>query len=93
MRFRGRGLPGTTVGAVDGSAEGVGAALDTTSGMGALATTTGGGVDIYSYDGEKPVLVHREIDSIDKSGACQRSFYDRIDDELRKTGTGACKDE
>ncbi len=54
---------------------------------------TGGGVDIYSYDGEKPVLVHREIDSIDKSGACQRSFYDRIDDELRKTGTGACKDE
>lgn len=51
------------------------------------------GADIYSYDGMTPVLVHREIDRTDTGGVCRRSFYDRIDDELKETGTGACVDE
>lgn len=48
--------------------------------------------DVYAYDGITPVLIHREIDRT-SGGACLRTFYDRVEDELRKTGTGACKDE
>lgn len=51
------------------------------------------GVDVYSYDGTVPVLIHRETDKFGEGGSCERSFYDRIEDELRKTGTGTCKDE
>lgn len=51
------------------------------------------GSDVYSYDDEAPVLIHREADAYDGSGACMRTFYDRIEDELRKTGTGPCKDD
>lgn len=51
------------------------------------------GVDIYSYDGATPILVHRETDRTGADGVCRRSFYDRIDDELKETGTGACADE
>lgn len=48
--------------------------------------------DVYAYDGITPVLIHREIDK-SGAGSCLRTFYDRVEDELRKTGTGACKDE
>lgn len=51
------------------------------------------GVDVYSYDGSKPVLTHREVNRYDDAGACSRAFYDRINGDLRKTGTGACTDE
>lgn len=51
------------------------------------------GSDIYSFDGSIPLLVHREVDRLSDSGACQRIFYDRIDDELKKTGTGPCDKE
>lgn len=51
------------------------------------------GTDVYSYDGTTPVLIHRETDKFSDGGACLRTFYDRIEDELRKTGTGPCKDE
>jgi hypothetical protein len=50
------------------------------------------GSDIYVYEGMTPVLIHREADTLTPNGACTRTFYDRIDDELRKTGTGACDD-
>lgn len=48
------------------------------------------GTDVYSYEGTMPVLVHRESDRLGAGNACERTFYDRIDDELKKTGTGAC---
>lgn len=51
------------------------------------------GSDVYTYDGAEPVLIHRETDKFDGSGACLRTFYDRIEEELRKTGTGPCTDE
>jgi hypothetical protein len=51
-----------------------------------------GTTDIYAYDGMTPGLIHREVDKTGAAG-CQRTFYDRVEDELRKTGTGACKDE
>ncbi len=49
------------------------------------------GTDVYSYEGATPVLVHRESDRLGAGGACERTFYDRIDDELKKTGTGVCE--
>lgn len=49
--------------------------------------------DIYSFDGSTPALVHREVDRLSGGGACQRSFYDRIDEELKKTGSGRCDKE
>lgn len=51
------------------------------------------GTDVYSYEGMTPVLVHREADRTGAGGACERTFYDRIDDQLKKTGTGACQSE
>ena len=51
------------------------------------------GSDIYSYDGQMPLLIHREIDRLSVDGACTRIFYDRIDDELKQTGSGACDKE
>lgn len=51
------------------------------------------GTDVYSYEGAVPVLIHRETDAEDAHGACVRTFHDRIDDELKKTGTGACEAE
>jgi len=48
------------------------------------------GTDVYAYDGATPVLIHRETDTYSPSGSCSRIYYDQIDDELRKTGTGAC---
>lgn len=51
------------------------------------------GADVYSYDGSAPVIIHRETDKFGDDGACLRTFYDRIEDELRKTGTGPCKDD
>ncbi len=50
------------------------------------------GSDIYAYDGTTPVLVHRETDTYGANGICSRTYYDQIEDELRKTGTGACDD-
>lgn len=49
-----------------------------------------GGVDIYTWDEGAPVLIHRETDSYAGPSSCTRIFYDRIDGELRETGTGAC---
>lgn len=51
------------------------------------------GSDIYTYDGDIPVLIHRETDTLGEGGACERVFYDRIEDELRKTGDGPCDDQ
>jgi hypothetical protein len=51
------------------------------------------GVDVYAYDGPEPVLIHRETDKLGGGGACLRTFYDRIEEELRKTGTGPCTDD
>lgn len=48
------------------------------------------GSDIYVYESATPVLIHRETDTMAEGGVCARVFYDRIDGELRKTGTGAC---
>jgi len=48
-----------------------------------------GGEDVYTYDGATPVLIHRETDSY-AGTTCVRTFYDRIEDELKKTGTGPC---
>lgn len=48
------------------------------------------GTDVYAYDGNTPVLIHRETDTYDATGACTRVYYDQIDDELRKNGTGPC---
>jgi len=48
------------------------------------------GTDVYAYDGDALVLVHRETDTYTVSGSCTRVYYDQIDDELRKTGTGPC---
>ncbi|MDO8290221.1 MAG: hypothetical protein Q7T44_13475 [Parvibaculum sp.] len=52
-----------------------------------------GGSDVYAYDGAVPVLIHRETDAYGPDGTCTRTFFDRIEDELRKTGTGACEDD
>ncbi|MES1989330.1 MAG: hypothetical protein V4441_00060 [Pseudomonadota bacterium] len=49
------------------------------------------GADVYTYDGTTPVLIHRETDTYAGS-TCTRTFYDRIEDELKKTGTGPCED-
>jgi len=51
------------------------------------------GSDIYAYEGDAPVLIHRETDKIGPGGVCTRTFYDRIEDELRKTGDGPCDDQ
>ncbi|MFZ3035597.1 MAG: hypothetical protein WA138_16495 [Parvibaculum sp.] len=48
------------------------------------------GTDVYAYDGNTPVLIHRETDTYDAAGSCRRVYYDQIDDELRKNGTGPC---
>jgi len=48
------------------------------------------GTDVYAYDGDALVLVRRETDTYKANGSCTRVYYDQIDDELRKTGTGAC---
>ncbi|MGV8995532.1 MAG: XAC2610-related protein [Parvibaculaceae bacterium] len=50
-----------------------------------------GGADVYTYDGTTPVLIHRETDNV-AHGTCTRTFYDRIEDELKKTGTGPCEE-
>lgn len=52
-----------------------------------------GGSDIYAYDGTTPVLIHRETDTYEPDSTCTRTFFDRIEDELRKTGTGTCKED
>lgn len=49
-----------------------------------------GGVDIYNWEEGVPVLIHRETDRYAGPSSCTRIFYDRIDSELRETGTGAC---
>ena len=49
-----------------------------------------GGVDIYNWEEGVPVLIHRETDKYAGPSSCTRTFYDRIDGELRETGTGAC---
>jgi len=49
-----------------------------------------GGVDIYNWEEGVPVLIHRETDRYAGPSSCTRIFYDRIDGELRETGTGAC---
>tara|TARA_R110000824_G_scaffold118960_15_gene272397 strand:+ start:92627 stop:93346 length:720 start_codon:yes stop_codon:yes gene_type:complete len=51
------------------------------------------GSDIYVYDEGKPVLIHREVDKWSEGGTCERSYFDRIEDDLRKTGTGPCEAE
>ena len=48
------------------------------------------GTDVYAYDGATPVLIHRETDTYGADGSCTRVYYDQIDDELRKNGTGPC---
>ncbi|GMV62845.1 MAG: hypothetical protein AMXMBFR74_20130 [Parvibaculum sp.] len=49
-----------------------------------------GGVDIYIWEEGRTVLIHRETDRYAGPSACTRTFFDRIDGELRETGTGAC---
>ena len=49
-----------------------------------------GGVDIYVWEEGRTVLIHRETDRYAGPSACTRTFFDRIDGELRETGTGAC---
>jgi len=49
-----------------------------------------GGVDVYAWNDGVPVIVHREVDRFDGPARCIRTFYDRIDEELRETGTGSC---
>jgi hypothetical protein len=56
------------------------------------ADANGKTTDVYAYDGITPVLIHREIDKTGTAG-CLRTFYDRVEDDLRKTGTGACANE
>ncbi len=51
------------------------------------------GSDIYTYDGDTPMLIHRETDTMGAGGTCARTFYDRIEDELRKTGDGPCENQ
>ena len=54
------------------------------------SSATESGTDIYAYEGMVPVLAHREADRSGANGSCVRTFYDRIDDQLKATGTGAC---
>lgn len=49
-----------------------------------------GGVDVYTWDGATPVLIHREADRYDGPARCTRTFFDRIGGELKKTGEGTC---
>ena len=49
-----------------------------------------GGVDIYVWEEGQTVLIHRETDGYAGPSACTRTFFDRIDGELRETGTGTC---
>lgn len=49
-----------------------------------------GGVDVYTWDDGVPVMIHREVDRFDGPARCTRTFFDRIDDEMRETGSGAC---
>ena len=48
------------------------------------------GTDVYAYDGDVPVLIHRETQTYGADGSCTRVYYDQIDDELRKNGKGPC---
>jgi len=49
-----------------------------------------GGVDVYIWNDGVPVMLHREIDRYDGPSRCTRTFYDRIDDDMRETGSGSC---
>lgn len=49
-----------------------------------------GGVDVYTWSGDVPVMIHREVDRFDGSSHCVRIFFDRIDGEIRETGSGSC---
>lgn len=49
-----------------------------------------GGVDVYTWDEGAPVMIHREIDRFGGPSRCTRTFFDRIDDEMRETGSGSC---
>lgn len=49
-----------------------------------------GGVDVYAWDDGVPVMIHREVDRFDGPSRCTRIFFDRIDDEMRETGSGSC---
>lgn len=55
------------------------------------SSATEHGNDIYVYEEEQPVLIHREVDRTGADGQCERDYFDRIEDELRKTGSGACE--
>lgn len=54
------------------------------------SNATEGGVDVYTWDDGTPVMIHRETDSYDGPSRCTRTFYDRIDGEMHKTGEGSC---
>ena len=49
-----------------------------------------GGVDVYAWDEGAPVMIHREIDRFEGPSRCTRTYFDRIDDEMRETGSGSC---
>lgn len=53
------------------------------------ASAAEGGVDIYTWEGGEPVLIHRETDRYEGTG-CTRFFYDRIGGRLEPTGEGPC---
>lgn len=48
--------------------------------------------DFYAYDGPVLVLTHRELDHYDSQSQCKRTYFDRIGDDWKQTGTGACED-
>lgn len=48
--------------------------------------------DFYAYDGPELVLTHRESDHYFSGTPCQRTYFDRIGDDWKETGTGPCKD-
>lgn len=53
------------------------------------ASAAEGGMDIYTWEGGEPVLIHRETDRYEGTG-CTRFFYDRIGGRLEPTGEGPC---
>lgn len=48
--------------------------------------------DFYAYDGPELVLTHRENDHYVSGSRCQRTYFDRIGDDWKETGTGPCED-
>ncbi|MBI1261961.1 MAG: hypothetical protein GC184_09565 [Rhizobiales bacterium] len=48
--------------------------------------------DFYTYNEDVLVMTHRQHDRYGANGICQRTYFDRIGEELKETGTGPCED-